>query len=136
MEITMENTQAPTKTVIRPNTKNMIKTAGGGFHKDDFIGNALAGLSLQQVKHIAFKCGVKVDKYDHLNNGQIRMNSGNRIRAYWKKLWEADNRTEIARVADLVGVVLADDFMDEVAILQESAGLDAIPVECIGNVGA
>ena len=44
-------------------------------------------------------------------------------------------RTEIARVADLVGVVLADDFMDEVAILQESAGLDAIPVECIGNVG-
>ncbi len=74
-------------------------------------------------------------KYDHLNNGQIRMNSGNRIRAYWKKLWEADNRTEIARVADLVGVVLADDFMDEVAILQESAGLDAIPVECIGNVG-
>jgi len=74
-------------------------------------------------------------KYDHLNNGQIRMNSGNRIRAYWKKLWEADNRTEIARVADLVGVVLADDFLDEVAILQESAGLDAIPVECIGNVG-
>lgn len=76
----MENTQTPTKTVIRPNTKNMIKTAGGGFHKDDFIGNALAGLSLQQVKHIAFECGVDAGKYDHLNNGQIRMTLGGVLR--------------------------------------------------------
>lgn len=68
-------------------------------------------------------------KYAHLNNGQIRMNSGNRIRAYWKKLWEADNRTEIARVADLVGVVLADDFLAE-----DTDSDTAIPVECIGGV--
>ena len=117
----MENTQTPTKTVIRPNTKNMIKTAGGGFHKDDFIGNALAGLSLQQVKHIAFKCGVKVDKYDHLNNGQIRMTLGGVLRKLVKmpEVPEGQDYTEEqANAADAAINVrgqiidLADDFRD------------------------
>lgn len=117
----MENTQTPTKTVIRPNTKNMIKTAGGSFHKDDFIGNALAGLSLQQVKHIAFECGVKVDKYDHLNNGQIRMTLGGVLRKLVKmpEVPEGQDYTEEqANAADAVNNVrgqiidLADDFRD------------------------
>ena len=48
----MENTQPATKAKIRPNISDMVKTAGGSFHKDDFIGNALAGLTLAQVIHI------------------------------------------------------------------------------------
>ena len=36
----MENTQLVTKVKIRPNIANMVKTPGGSFHKDDFIGNS------------------------------------------------------------------------------------------------
>ena len=51
------------------------------------------------------------------------------------------NEIEIARVADIVGVVLPDDFMDDVAVLEMEIACKlvdpgAIPVECIGNVGA
>ena len=122
-------------------TKTRRPSGAASADNADAIAKALRDYEPLEVCEIADRVfnlplGSHGVKYSKLNPGQIRMNSGNRIRAYWKKLWEADNRTEIARVADLVGVVLADDFMDEVAILQESAGLDAIPVECIGNVGA
>ena len=115
----MENTQTPTKTVIRPNTKNMIKTAGGGFHKDDFIGNALAGLSLAQVVHIAQECGVDTGKYSHLNNGQIRMTLGGILRKLVKlpEVPEGTDYTEEQKeAADKANAVrdqitvLADDF--------------------------
>lgn len=107
----------------------------------DAIAKALRDFEPLEVCEIADKVfklplGSHEAKYSKLNPGQKRMNSGNRIRGLWRKLWTADDKLEIARVADLVGVGLADDFLDEVAILQESAGLDAIPVECIGNVGA
>ena len=117
----MENTQTPTKTVIRPNTKNMIKTAGGGFHKDDFIGNALAGLSLAQVVHIAQECGVDTGKYSHLNNGQIRMTLGGILRKLVKlpEVPEGTDYTEEQKeAADKANAVrdqitvLADDFRD------------------------
>ena len=78
----MENTNEAqsTKTVIRPDTTNMVKTSGGSFHKDDFIGNKLAGLTVDQVKVIGTEMGVDVSKYDHLNPGQQRMNVGNALR--------------------------------------------------------
>lgn len=76
----MENTQPATKAKIRPNIANMIKTPGGSFHKDDAIGNALAGLTLEQVKHIAAETGIDVGKYAHLNNGQQRMTIGGILR--------------------------------------------------------
>lgn len=76
----METTQTPTKTTIRPNIKNMVKTPGGSFHKDDTIGNALAGLTLTQVKYIATETGIDVGKYAHLNNGQQRMTIGGILR--------------------------------------------------------
>ena len=76
----MENTQPATKAKIRPNIANMIKTPGGSFHKDDAIGNALAGLTLEQVKHIAVETGIDVGKYAYLNNGQQRMTIGGILR--------------------------------------------------------
>lgn len=48
--------------------------------------------------------GTCIQKYGHLNNGQIRMNSGNRIRAYWKRINEEGNEAEINRVAGLLGL--------------------------------
>ena len=68
------------KITISPNVKGMVKTKGGGFHKDDFVGSELAGLSIDQVKFIADELGIDANKYDHLNVGQQRMNIGNRLR--------------------------------------------------------
>jgi hypothetical protein len=77
----MENTETNAgKAKIRPNIANMVKTTGGSFHKDDFIGNALAGLTLEQVKTVAVELGLDPAKYAHLNNGQIRMTLGNSLR--------------------------------------------------------
>jgi uncharacterized protein YbaP (TraB family) len=75
-----EATATPTKATIRPNIANMVKSAGGSYHKDDFIGTALAGLTVDQVKVIAVECGLDTDKYAHLNPGQIRMTLGNSLR--------------------------------------------------------
>lgn len=69
------------KTVIRPNVASMVKTAGGSYHKDDVLGHALSGLTVEQVKEIGTDAGVDASKYDHLNPGQQRMNVGNRLRA-------------------------------------------------------
>lgn len=106
----------------------------------DAIAKALRDYEPLEVCEIADKVfklplGSHESKYSKLNPGQKRMNSGNRIRGLWRKLWIADDKIEIARVADLVGVALSDDFLDDVAALQDAADLDAIPVECIGNVG-
>ena len=112
----------------------------------DAIAKALRDFEPLEVCEIADKVfklplGSHEAKYSKLNPGQKRMNSGNRIRGLWRKLCTADDKIEIARVADLVGVALSDDFMDDVAALEmeiacKPVSPDAIPVECIGNVGA
>lgn len=76
-----EATAAPAKATIRPNIANMVKTKGGSYHKDDFIGTTLAGLTVDQVKVVAVEMGIDVEKYAHLNPGQIRMTLGNKLRA-------------------------------------------------------
>jgi len=117
----MENTQPATKAKIRPNISNMVKTAGGSFHKDDFIGNVLAGLTLAQVIRIARKCGIDTTKYDHLNNGQIRMTLGGGLRKLTKlpEVPEGTDYTEAQKeAADKANAVrdqittLAGDFRD------------------------
>jgi uncharacterized membrane protein len=75
-----EATAVTSKTTIRPNIANMVKTKGGSYHKDDFIGTTLAGLTVAQVKVIATECGLDVSKYEHLNAGQQRMTLGNSLR--------------------------------------------------------
>lgn len=84
-----EATAAPAKTTIRPNIANMVKTKGGSYHKDDFIGTTLAGCSVDQVKVIAVEVGVEVGKYAHLNPGQIRMTLGNTLRKLTNMVDEA-----------------------------------------------
>lgn len=77
----MNQTATVEKTRISPKTEGMVKTKGGSFHKDDFVGSVLAGLNIEQVKAVATELGIDADKYDHLNVGQQRMNIGNRMRA-------------------------------------------------------
>ena len=77
----MSEATAVSKTTIRPNIANMVKTKGGSYHKDDFIGSTLAGLTVDQVKVVAVECGLDVGKYAHLNPGQQRMTLGNQLRA-------------------------------------------------------
>ena len=82
----------------------------------DVIARALRDYEPLEVCEIADKVfrlplGSHESKYSRLNPGQKRMNSGNRIRGLWRKLWTTDDKIEIVRVADIVGVVLPDDFI-------------------------
>ena len=87
----------------------------------DAIARALRDYEPLEVCEIADKVfklpiGSHESKYSGLNPGQKRMNAGNRIRGLWRKLWTTDDKIEIVRVADLVGVVLPDDFMDSIPV--------------------
>ena len=106
-------------------TKTRRPSGAASADNADAIARALRDYEPLEVCEIADRVfnlplGSHKSKYSRLNPGQQRMNSGNRIRGLWRKLWAADNKVEIVRVADIVGIVLPDDFMDE----------------CIGNVGA
>lgn len=86
-------------------------------HCGDAIAKELRDLEPQDVANLADKVlgqtpGFHFGKYQHLNNGQIRMNSGNRIRSYWKQINEDGNTDEIARVSDLLNLT-ADETPEE-----------------------
>lgn len=50
------------------------------------------------------EAGYHATRYAGLNNGQIRMNSGNRIRGAYRKAVEAGDLAEQARISKLVGI--------------------------------
>ena len=50
-------------------------------------------------------------RYANLNNGQKRMNSGNKIRAAWRKALELDDKTTLALIMGVLG--LDADEVDE-----------------------
>lgn len=86
-------TEVTAKAKIRPNVANMVKGPNGSYHKDDVIGNVLAGLSVVQVLFVATECGVDISKYDNLNNGQKRMTVGGILRKLTKTV-EGDALTD------------------------------------------
>jgi len=86
-------TEVTAKAKIRPNVANMVKGPNGSYHKDDVIGNVLAGLSVDQVLFVATECGVDISKYDNLNNGQKRMTVGGILRKLTKTV-EGDALTD------------------------------------------
>lgn len=112
------------KTVIRPDTSEYttVRAAGGGKSQicGDAVSRALVGMTVGDVKSVAKAFGFgDVDKYDHLNAGQIRMNLGNRIRGAVSKMEaiyvvEEDEETgEEKVVEDGEGTGYA--FLDKVA---------------------
>lgn len=94
----MSNTETDTnatdpvdKTIIRPDTDNYVKThsasGSASLNNGDSVAKALDGATIDEVKVIAGNMGVDdVNKYDHLNVGQRRMNLGNRIRGIINKM--------------------------------------------------
>jgi hypothetical protein len=86
-------------------------------HCNDPIARELLGLLPEEVAELADKvldvpAGTHMAKYGHLNPGQIRMNSGNRIRAYWKAALEGElEAPEALRVFALLNML--DDEQDE-----------------------
>lgn len=95
-------------------TKDKRPDGTATAHCGDAIAKELRDLEPQEVAALADKvlqepAGTHFAKYQNLNNGQIRMNSGNRIRSYWKKINEDGNEAEIARVAKLLNLIEQDD---------------------------
>jgi len=77
--------QAAEKAKIRPDISNYVtgRSASGAktMHRDDAVARGLDGMTVDEVKQVASALDIEnVDKYDHLNIGQQRMNLGNRIR--------------------------------------------------------
>lgn len=90
-------------------TKDRRPDGSQTAHCNDAIARELRDLEPLEVAELADRVlqqpiGFHAGKYDHLNNGQIRMNSGNRIRGYWKNINEDGNEAEIARVMALIGI--------------------------------
>lgn len=78
-------------------------------HNGDDIAKALRDYEPTEVADLADKClGVPVGthflKYGHLNNGQIRMNSGNRIRATYAKALKDQDAETISRICHVLGL--------------------------------
>ena len=83
----------------------------------DAIAKELRDYEPQEVAELADKVlkvpkGTHFAKYQHLNNGQIRMNSGNRIRIEWKRANEEGDEAAILHIAKLLNLVEVDDEED------------------------
>ena len=91
----------------------------GSMDNGDTIAKNLRDLEPEEVMTIADRvceesAGFHAAKYDGLNPGQKRMNSGNKIRSRWMKAWKENNKDEIIRIAAIVAVVLPEGFGEEV----------------------
>jgi hypothetical protein len=89
-------------------------TASGGKSADcgDGIAHGLEGRTPEETADLAdIVCGTTAgfhnNKYGHLNPGQIRMNSGNKIRGQYKKATEAGDK---ARANEIRGILGLDDL--------------------------
>lgn len=83
----------------------------------DQIAKELRDYEPQDVANMADRvlqvpAGTHFAKYQNLNNGQIRMNSGNRIRGYWKKINDDQNEAEITRVGFLLNLIETPESME------------------------
>ena len=106
--------QSATATKIRPNIANMVKTKSGSYHKADFVGETLNGLTVDQVKEIGTELGLDVAKYSHLNPGQIRMTIGNKLRAMTKEVPETNEDGTALEAKALDKAVAANKAAEEV----------------------
>ena len=85
-----------TETYIRPDTSNYIQGWSGNGKRTkisgDFISLQLNGMTNDECKGILAKLDPEADvnKYDHLNPGQVRMNIGGRLRGCFNALVKAN----------------------------------------------
>lgn len=104
--------------------KTKRPSGAGSMDSGDTIAENLRDFEPGEVMTIADRvceesAGFHAAKYDGLNPGQKRMNSGNKIRSRWMKAWRENNKDEIIRIAAIVAVVLPDGFGEEVEEVEE-----------------
>jgi len=113
-----EKAEHPMAAALRKARVRYVKTKRpeGSASADcgDMLAKTLRDLEPEEVAAMADKVlgeasGTHLAKYLHLNNGQIRMNSGNRIRAYLKTA-DADG---LAHAYTCLGWNEADEDLDE-----------------------
>lgn len=98
-------------------------------HNGDLIAKALRDLEPVEVAYLADKVldvpeGFHVGRYGKLNPGQVRMNSGNRIRAAWKHALDEGLHDEQARISTLIfGEIEIEEQEDEIEIEEQEDGL-------------
>lgn len=87
------------------------RAPGGGksLNNGDGISKALELRTPKETAALADKVkgepeGTHHEKYQHLNAGQIRMNSGNRIRAAYKAAIKDGNKDEANRIRAILGL--------------------------------
>lgn len=84
----------------------------------DQIAKALHDLEPKETAEMADKClglpiGTHLAKYGHLNNGQIRMNSGNRIRGAFAKALRDKDADTISRIVTILDLDVPEDLVEE-----------------------
>lgn len=105
--------------------KTKRPSGAGSMDNGDTIAKNLRDFEPEEVMTIADRvceesAGFHAAKYDSLNPGQKRMNSGNKIRSRWMKAWRENNKDEIIRIAAIVDVVLPDGFGEEAEEAEEA----------------
>ena len=80
-------------------------------HNGDVIAKELRDYEPEDVckladRIFALPIGTHLAKYEHLNNGQKRMNAGNRIRGAWRK---QEDKEVCDRIATLLGLNDGED---------------------------
>ena len=99
---------------IKARRPNGAATANNG----DQIAKALHDLEPKETAEMADKClglpiGTHLAKYGHLNNGQIRMNSGNRIRGAFAKALRDKDADTISRIVTILDLDVPEDLVEE-----------------------
>lgn len=90
-------------------------------HNGDVIAKELRDYEPEDVckladRIFALPIGTHLAKYDHLNNGQKRMNAGNRIRGAWRK---QEDKEVCDRIANLLGLNDQEDDEEQLASLED-----------------
>lgn len=97
-------------------------------HNGDVIAKELREYEPEDVckladRIFALPIGTHLAKYEHLNNGQKRMNAGNRIRGAWRK---QEDKEVCDRIAHLLGL---NDQEDDDSDLPDGTDLAEMAVE-------
>ena len=87
-------------------------------HSGDDVAKALHDYEPMEVAALADRClnqpsGTHLLKYGHLNNGQIRMNSGNRIRAAFLKAIKEEDKATLLHICTVLGLDEESDADEE-----------------------
>lgn len=90
-------------------------------HNGDVIAKELRDYEPEDVckladRIFALPIGTHLAKYEHLNNGQKRMNAGNRIRGAWRK---QEDKEVCDRIANLLGLNEQEDDEEQLASLED-----------------